>query len=39
MVRAILGVADPTMTAEMREVLDHATTLLDVGQSINYYDR
>jgi exopolyphosphatase / guanosine-5'-triphosphate,3'-diphosphate pyrophosphatase len=39
LVRAILGVADPTMTAEMREVLDHATTLLDVGQSINYYDR
>src|SRR5580704_11456703 len=39
MTRAILGVADPTMTAEMREVLDHATTLLDVGQSINYYDR
>ncbi len=39
MARAILGVADPTMTAEMREVLDHATTLLDVGQSINYYDR
>ncbi|HVC42244.1 MAG TPA: Ppx/GppA phosphatase family protein [Candidatus Saccharimonadales bacterium] len=39
MVRAILGVADPTMTAEMREVLDHATTLLDVGQSVNYYDR
>ncbi len=39
MVRAILGVADPTMPAEMREVLDHATTLLDVGQSINYYDR
>ena len=27
------------MTAEMREILDHATTLLDVGQSINYYDR
>jgi exopolyphosphatase / guanosine-5'-triphosphate,3'-diphosphate pyrophosphatase len=39
MTRAILGVSDPTMTAEMREVLDHATTLLDVGQSINYYDR
>ena len=39
LVRAILGVADPTMTAEMREVLDHATTLLDVGQTINYYDR
>jgi exopolyphosphatase/guanosine-5'-triphosphate,3'-diphosphate pyrophosphatase len=39
MARAILGVADPAMTAEMREVLDHATTLLDVGQSINYYDR
>jgi len=39
LVRAILGVADPTMNAEMREVLDHATTLLDVGQSINYYDR
>src|SRR5580700_10181589 len=39
MTRAILGAADPTMTAEMREVLDHATTLLDVGQSINYYDR
>ena len=39
MTRAILGVADPTMPAEMREVLDHATTLLDVGQSINYYDR
>ena len=39
MTRAILGVADPTMTAEMREVLDHATTLLDVGQSVNYYDR
>jgi exopolyphosphatase/pppGpp-phosphohydrolase len=39
LVRAILGVADPTMTAEMREALDHATTLLDVGQSINYYDR
>src|ERR1035437_4515515 len=39
MVRAILGVADPTMNAEMREVLNHATTLLDVGQSINYYDR
>jgi exopolyphosphatase/guanosine-5'-triphosphate,3'-diphosphate pyrophosphatase len=39
MSRAILGVADPTMTAEMREVLDHATTLLDVGPSINYYDR
>ena len=39
MTRAILGVADPAMTAEMREVLDHATTLLDVGQSINYYDR
>jgi exopolyphosphatase / guanosine-5'-triphosphate,3'-diphosphate pyrophosphatase len=39
LVRAILGVADSAMTAEMREVLDHATTLLDVGQSINYYDR
>jgi exopolyphosphatase / guanosine-5'-triphosphate,3'-diphosphate pyrophosphatase len=39
LVRAILGVADPTMPAEMREILDHATTLLDVGQSINYYDR
>ncbi len=39
MTRAILGVSDPTMPAEMREVLDHATTLLDVGQSINYYDR
>jgi exopolyphosphatase/guanosine-5'-triphosphate,3'-diphosphate pyrophosphatase len=39
LVRAILGVADPTMNAEMREVLDHATTLLDVGQSVNYYDR
>jgi exopolyphosphatase / guanosine-5'-triphosphate,3'-diphosphate pyrophosphatase len=39
MSRAILGVADPTMPADMREVLDHATTLLDVGQSINYYDR
>lgn len=39
LVRAILAVADPTMNAEMREVLDHATTLLDVGQSINYYDR
>jgi exopolyphosphatase/guanosine-5'-triphosphate,3'-diphosphate pyrophosphatase len=39
MTRAILGVSDPTMTAEMREVLDHATTLLDVGQSVNYYDR
>jgi len=39
LVRAILAVADPTMTAEMREILDHATTLLDVGQSINYYDR
>ncbi len=39
LVHAILGVADPTMTAEMREVLDHATTLLDIGQSINYYDR
>jgi exopolyphosphatase / guanosine-5'-triphosphate,3'-diphosphate pyrophosphatase len=39
LVRAILGVADPTMNAEMREVLDHATTLLDIGQSINYYDR
>jgi exopolyphosphatase / guanosine-5'-triphosphate,3'-diphosphate pyrophosphatase len=39
LVRAILGVADPTMPAEMREVLDHATTLLDVGPSINYYDR
>jgi exopolyphosphatase / guanosine-5'-triphosphate,3'-diphosphate pyrophosphatase len=39
MSRAILGVADPAMTAEMREVLDHATTLLDVGPSINYYDR
>jgi exopolyphosphatase/pppGpp-phosphohydrolase len=39
LVRAILAVADPTMTAEMREILDHASTLLDVGQSINYYDR
>jgi exopolyphosphatase/guanosine-5'-triphosphate,3'-diphosphate pyrophosphatase len=39
LVRAILAVADPTMTAEMREILDHATTLLDIGQSINYYDR
>jgi exopolyphosphatase/guanosine-5'-triphosphate,3'-diphosphate pyrophosphatase len=39
LVRAILGVADPSMPAEMREILDHATTLLDIGQSINYYDR
>lgn len=39
LVRAILAVADPTMNAEMREILDHATTLLDVGQTINYYDR
>lgn len=39
LVRAILAVADPTMNAEMREVLDYAATLLDVGQSINYYDR
>jgi len=40
--RVLIGTAswtDPTMTAEMREILDHATTLLDVGQSINYYDR
>src|SRR3984957_15998134 len=39
MSRAILSVADPTMNAEMREVPDNATTLLDVGQSIHYYER
>lgn len=39
LVRALLSAADPSMNAEMREVLDHATMLLDVGPSINYYDR
>jgi exopolyphosphatase / guanosine-5'-triphosphate,3'-diphosphate pyrophosphatase len=39
LVRTILAAADSTMPAEMREVLDHAATLIDVGQSVNYYDR
>jgi exopolyphosphatase/guanosine-5'-triphosphate,3'-diphosphate pyrophosphatase len=35
----LLSVLDPSATDEMRDTLDMATTLLDVGRSVDYYNR
>jgi exopolyphosphatase/guanosine-5'-triphosphate,3'-diphosphate pyrophosphatase len=39
LVQSIVEAADPLMGGELREALDHAAILLDIGQSVNYYDR
>jgi exopolyphosphatase / guanosine-5'-triphosphate,3'-diphosphate pyrophosphatase len=35
----LIAALDPTAPLRLREMLAHATTLLDVGRAIDYYDR
>jgi exopolyphosphatase/guanosine-5'-triphosphate,3'-diphosphate pyrophosphatase len=35
----LIAVLDPKSPLRLREMLSHATTLLDVGRAIDYYDR
>jgi exopolyphosphatase/guanosine-5'-triphosphate,3'-diphosphate pyrophosphatase len=35
----LLQELDPGATPELREMLDHAATIVDVGRAIDYYDR
>jgi exopolyphosphatase/guanosine-5'-triphosphate,3'-diphosphate pyrophosphatase len=39
LVQTLLAAAEPDADAEMLETAEHAATLLDIGQSVNYYDR
>ncbi|TMC50969.1 MAG: Ppx/GppA family phosphatase [Chloroflexi bacterium] len=39
MVAALIDMLDPETLPELREALDHAATLLDVGRSVDYYHR
>ena len=38
-VETLVGALEPSLVAERRELLEHATTLLDAGKAIDYYDR
>jgi exopolyphosphatase / guanosine-5'-triphosphate,3'-diphosphate pyrophosphatase len=35
----LLKALDPRASAEMREVLEHAATVLDIGRSVGFFDR
>jgi exopolyphosphatase/guanosine-5'-triphosphate,3'-diphosphate pyrophosphatase len=37
--RRLLEILEPRASDEMREVLDHVCTVLDIGRSVDYYDR
>ena len=39
LVRMLLAATEPGADAELLETAEHVATLLDIGQSVNYYDR
>lgn len=39
LVRTLLAVLDPLVRADVREALSHAAALVDVGRSVDYFDR